>query len=188
MRESEKITLSLSPPFRQTKVKFCQRPHKNNKYKASGQCTRAHIQTYICKHVCVSIVSKATGAWGVIRSICVGVYSSVRTPTHTCMDSITRTHTRMYVYMYIDNSAAGELSKSDQRLYICACAVHTFTHIYICICTYICVRVRVCDFIYFCALCLLALFFCLLRMYKKLKTYLYEQWKCAKRKHIYLFI
>lgn len=46
--------------------------------------------------------------------------------------------------------------------------------------------VRVCDFIYFvrCA----CFVFCLLHMYKKLKTYLYEQWNCAKRKHIYLFI
>lgn len=59
--------------------------------------TYIHTCTYVYGSVC--IVSKAIGAWGVIQSICVGVYCS-DTHTHTCMDSITRTHTYACMCVY----------------------------------------------------------------------------------------
>lgn len=148
-------------------------------------CTRTYICTNVNVYVCVH---GKQGHW------CMGGHSKhlrrriLLWHPHTHAWIRLPARTRMHVCVYIDNSAAGELSKSDQRLYIhtsmCMCSPHAYSHTHTY--KYIHLCVRVCDFIYFvrCA----CFVFCLLHMYKKLKTYLYEQWNCAMRKHIYLFI
>lgn len=76
------------------------------------------ICIYTSVFVCVCIASKANHAWGHPKRLRRRIHLCTHTPTHIlitiCMDSITHT----YACVYADNSAAGELSKSDQRLHV----------------------------------------------------------------------
>lgn len=147
-------------------------------------CTHAYIHMWAC--VCVCVHSKQ-GHW------CMGGHSKhlrrriqlcTHTHTHTCMDSITRTHTRMHAYMYIDNSAAGELSKSDQRLYICACAVRTYTNMYMYINLRSCACVR---FHLLCALCLLC-FLSFANVQKTQDIFIWAVEMCKTKTHLFIYI
>lgn len=144
------------------------------------------MYTCVCVYVCVCVHSKQ-GHW------CMGGHSKhlrrriqlcTHTHPHTHMHGFDYPHAHvcMYVCISIIAQQVNYQNQINVYTYICACAARRRTHIHTS--TYMCVRV--CDFIYFvrCA----CFVFCLLQMYKKLKTYLYEQWKCARRKHIYLFI
>lgn len=119
--------------------------------------TYIHMYKCVCVYVCVH---SKQGHW------CMGGHSKHlrrrillwHPHTHDWIRLPART--RMHVCVYIDNSAAGELSKSDQRLYIhtsmCMCSPHAYTHKHTHTNTYICVCVCAISF----TLCaVLALFF-----------------------------
>lgn len=79
--------------------------------------------------MCVCIVSKAIGAWGVIQSICVGVYCS---DTHTHMLGFDYPHAHVCMYVCISIIAQQVNYQNQINVYtyirVCACAARTRTH------------------------------------------------------------
>lgn len=153
-------------------------------------CMHAYIRVCLCVCVRVFVWQARPIVHGVIQSVCVGVSSSLHICMYVNLHGFDYTHAGMCVC--VDNSAAGELSKSDQRLHVpmqvlalsMPAHIHTYIHRYSC--ARVCVRISFTVY----ALCLL---FCLLRSNlecaKNRSTRHIFIWpvKCVKRKHIYLY-
>lgn len=139
----------------------------------------------VCVCACVCMASKANRAWGHPKRLRrrIQLSTHIYINMYVCEFAWIRLHTRWYVCVCVcvDNSAAGELSKSDQRLHVpmqvlalsMPAHIHTYIHTYSCAC------VCVCAFHLLCTRCACFFVFCKaiwnVQKIAQQDTYLYGQ-------------